>query len=372
VNEEAQTAAPSGPNSPPPRISELVRRRAEARAGHDWPAADALKAEIEAAGWSVVDRGGQSTVRRTSPVSVEVEGEVRYGSAADVPSRLETPAEAPWTVAVVAGEAPDRVSRLLAGLRAHAPAGTHVVVVLNDPSEAQVTALAPGVADREPVAGREPEVLRTAVRLGHAAALNVALRRAAGELVLLADGTAIPTGDALTPLAGALSDQQVAVAGAFGLTSAEPGGLRPRALERTSSGEVEALAWGWLAFRRSDYVELGPLDERFVTPAWLDVWLSLRLRAGADSEWVQEAEPPIEGAGGSEEEADAGEPANALEPPIGLDLPAPRRAVCLALPLEGGGEPWPPERTRLNRRNMYRVLRRFGWRADLFRTRADR
>ncbi len=362
MSEDTRPAAPSGPNSPPPQISHLVRQRAEARARRDWPAADALKAQIEAAGWSIVDHGPRSTVRRTSPVSVEVAGELRYGSAADVPNRLDDPPDAAWTVVLVAAEAPDRVSRLLGGLRVHAPAGTQAVVLLNDPSDAQVAALAAGSPDREAIHGREIEVLRTAVRLGHAAALNTALRRAAGELVLLADGSAVPSGDALAPLAQALADPEVALAGAFGLASAEPDRLRPGLLERSQTSAVGALTWGWLAFRRADIATLGPLDERFVTPGWLDVWLSLRLRAGADPDWAQaEVEPPAEGT--SDDEAPE---IRVPEASDGFDLPAPRRAVRLDLPLDGEGHGWPPERTRLNRRNMYRVLNRFGWRPDLF------
>ena len=71
-------------------------------------------------------------------------------------------------------------------------------------------------------------MLRTAVRLGHAAALNIALRRAAGEIVLLADGSAIPTGDALTPLAAALADPELWPRPVRSdSSSAEPGRLRP-------------------------------------------------------------------------------------------------------------------------------------------------
>jgi hypothetical protein len=365
VSEETGPAAAGSPNSPPPEIDQLVRQRSEARARRDWATADALKAQIEEAGWSVVDRGAQSTVRRTHPVSVEVDGVLRYGSAADVPSRLGEPADVPWTVAIVAGETPDRISGLLAGLRAHAPAETQVVVVLNDPNDAQAAALALGAPDREPIGGRDIEVVRTAVRLGHATTLDAALRRASGELVLLADGSAIPTGDALGPLEKALADRGVALAGAFGVSAAEPGPLQPGALELSASDSPGALAWGWIAFRRSDYADLGPLDERFVTPAWLDVWLSLRLRAGLDPEWLEETDLPAENrAGEGPANGEAGE-GPATQVPEGFELSAPRRAVRLDLPLEGG-QAWPPERTRLNRRNMYRVLSRYGWRPDLF------
>jgi hypothetical protein len=367
-------------SGPPAEIAALVRQRVQARARRDWAAADSLKAQIEAAGWRVVDRAERTSVSRAAPPETEVEGEIRYGSAAAVPSRLAEPTSAPWTVVVLASEEPDRVSRLLGALRAHAPDGTQVVAVLNDPSDRQATALAPGGADRLPAGGRDIEVLRTSFRLGYAAALNVALRRSAGELVLLADGSAWPKGDALTPLARALDDPDVAVAGAFGLRCTEAQ-LRPRALSLSQDGEAFALLGGWLAFRRSDLTALGSLDERFVTPAWLDVWWSLRLRAGAEpageSSAGQDEQAEDRGSAEQDEQAEAAgstrsssvsEP-DLEEPPAfdaeAADVPPPRRAVRLDLPVETDGQTWPPDRTRLARRNMYRVLDRFGGRTDL-------
>jgi hypothetical protein len=281
---------------------------------------------------------------------------------------LDEPADRAWTVVVVASEAPAAVSGLLAGLRAHAPAGTQVVVVANDPSEAQQAALAAAAPDRAAIAGNDVEVLRTVTRLGYAAALNIGLRRAAGELVLLADASVRPAGDALTPLARALEDPDVAVAGAIGLTSSEPGRVRPAAIEPSEEREAGALLGAWLAFRRSDLIALGPLDERFVTPAWLDVWWSLRLRAGQEPELPDAGEPDAEEARVDAAAAGAAE-LGEKEPepsPYDFELPAPRKAIRLDLPLERDAVVWPPDRSRLARRNMYRMLDRFGWRTDLF------
>jgi len=353
---------PPGPQppGPPADVTHLVRQRMEARARRDWPAADALKAQIESAGWKITDHGSRSSVSPAAPPTVEVGDEVRYGSAAAVASRLSEPPDAPWTVIVLASEAAERASRLLAGLRSYAPAGTQVVVVANDPSAAQEAALADGTPDRAPVAGRDVELVRTVTRLGHAAALNIAMQRAAGELVLLADGSARPAGDAFAPLAEALADPAVGTCGGFGLRAPEEGRLVPAALVRADApaaeaSDVVALEGAWLAFRRSDYAALGPLDEHFVTPAWLDVWWSLRLRAGEEPETADanEAEP-------ANEDDDLAVPDTTID-----ELPAPRRAVSLTLPLEREAVPWPPDRSRLNRRNMYRVLDRFGWRGDL-------
>jgi hypothetical protein len=352
----------NAPAGPPPQITHLIRERTEARARHDWPRADALKVQIETAGWRIVDHGNRTSVSPAAPAGMEIDGELRFGSASAVASLLDAPATANWTVVIVASEAPEQVSRLLAALRAHAPTETQVVVVSNDPSDAQSMALRPGTPDRVPVGGLDPEVLRTSTRLGYGTALNIGLRRATGEFVLLADATAWPTGDAMAPLAAALHDPAVAAAGGFGLAAAEPGPLRPNALTRMASAAAEATALegAWLAFRRSEYRDLGPLDEHFVTPAWLDLWWTLRLRAGEEPEGAEYVESEGDAESG---ESAAPESATAEAPPI--DMPAPRRAVLLELPLARDEVAWPPDRSRLNRRNMYRVLDRFGWREDL-------
>jgi hypothetical protein len=362
---------PTTPAGPPAEVTHLVRERMEARARGDWATADTLKAQIEELGWRVTDRGRRSSVSPAMPATLEVAGELRYGSAAAVPSLLDEPATSVWTVAIVASEAPDRVSRLLTALRAHAPNGTQVVLVANDPSDSQAAALEPGTPDRAPVGGSVPEVLRTSTRLGFAAALNVALRRSAGEVVILADGSAWPTGDAFSPLTAALADPAIAAVGGFGLVAPEAGPPRPNALERPDGSfavpDVAALEAGWLAFRRSDYRELGPLDEHFVSPAWLDVWWTLRLRVGAEAEGEPEADEADIGAEDRAEPSLGGPPTPATSPETAdsPELAPARRAVRLELPLAREDAPWPPDRTRLNRRNMYRVLDRFGWRDDL-------
>jgi Glycosyl transferase family 2 len=370
---------PTSPAGPPAEISHLVRERVEARTRRDWARADALKAQIEAAGWRVTDRRGRSGVSQMAPASVEADGETRYGSAAGVESLLAAPATTGWTVAIVASETPERVSRLLTALRAHAPAGTQVVIVANDPSDAQVAALGPDSADRASIGGFAPELLRTSARLGYAAALNIALQRAAGEFVLIADGTAWPSGDAISPLAAALADPAVAVAGGFALYVPDDEPLRPTALSREPAADdaaddpaataaptaPTALEGAWLAFRRADYIELGPLDEHFVTPSWLDVWWSLRLRAGAEPEGWEQAEPREEDEAANADEPSALPTADEDVPEDDFEFPAPRQAVRLELPLANEPGVWPPDRSRLNRRNMYRVLDRFGRRIDL-------
>ena len=314
---------------PPDAVAAAARARAEARAAADWSRADALRAEIEAAGWKVVDRGTAFALEPAVPPTIDDGSVVRYGAAEAVPSLLDAPPTARFTVELVADDRPDDLARALAGLRAHAPAGTQVVVVANLPTAEQAARLAPGQPDLDPIAGAAPEVVWTSARLGHAAARNVGLRRAAGAIVVLADSSIEPVGDPLTPLEAALADPVVAVTGGFGLVAADL-----RHFADAPGPDVDAIELGWLAFRREDHTALGPLDERFVVDRHLDTWWSLALRAGADD----------------------GRP--------------PRVARRLDLPLLRHGERGTTsvpasQRDRLAKRNFYRVLDRFRDRPDL-------
>lgn len=314
---------------PPPEIRAAAHERAAARAARDWPRADVLKAEIEAAGWKVVDRGTDFHLEPAAPPTVEEGGIVRYGSAADVPSLLAESPSAAFTVQLVAEDWPSDLARTLAALRAHAPARTQAVIVANAPSPTQADRLVPGHVDLAEIAGSAPEVLWTSQRLGQAAARNVGLRRARGEIVILADTFTEPLGDALTPLAGVLEDPSVAVAGGFGLVTADL-----RRYDDAPGPDADVIDLAWLAFRRDDYAALGPLDERFAFYRHLDTWWSLVLRAGTDP-----------------------------------GVPA-RRAVRVDLPLvrhehRGWAGLSDAERDRLGKRNFYRVLERFRDRPDL-------
>jgi GT2 family glycosyltransferase len=204
-----------------------------------------------------------------------------------------------------------------------------VVIVADGPSDEQ----AAGLDAMEAGQGSEAlpvEVVWTSERLGHAAATNIGIRRAAASVVILLDTSLEPTGDFVTPLVGALDDAGVAVVGGWGITSKDL-----RTFEDAPAGEVDAIEGYVQAFRRSDAAAFGPLDERFRFYRNLDIWWSLVLRDGAE------------------------------------DNEVPRRAVRIdGLPLKKGEHRgWTSlpdeERERQSKRNFYRIIDRFGSRPDL-------
>ena len=306
----------------PEAVLSAAHERAQARAAHDWATADRLRGEIEAAGWTIVDRGTDFALSPAAPADIEQGGRVRYGTSRNVPSRLDEAERGLATVVLVATDWAADVVRAIDGLRAHAPEGTSMVVVADGPSEEQ------GLALESTEGSADVEVVWTSERLGHGAALNAGIRRAAAPVVVLLDSSVEPTGDIVTPLASALDDPSIALAGGWGITSRDL-----RTFDDAAAGDVDAIEGYCLAFRRADYVARGPLDERFRFYRNLDIWWSLVLRD--------------EGAG---------------EPPrraVSIDLPAVRHEHrgWTSLPDD--------ERARQSKRNFYRIIDRFGSRRDL-------
>lgn len=318
----------------PQPVLDAAHARAAARSARDWPTADRLKAEIESAGWRVIDRGTDFRLEPAHPPDLEDGDGIRYGRSDAVPSRLREPSTCPASIILVATDQPDDLERSIAALRLTAPAGTQAVVVADAPDAAQSSRLPASGPDEG--SRLEVEVVRTSARLGWATAWNIGIRRARGDVVILLDASVEPVGDIVTPLVAALGNDGVAVAGASGLRTADL--LR---FEGVAAGNAASIDGSVLAFRRADAADAanaaadpGPLDEAFRLPRYLDTWWSLVLR-------------------------DRGEGTPPRRAVVVGDLPVVRHE-------RRSGTPVPPaERDRLGKRNFYRLLERFRGRADL-------
>lgn len=252
-------------NRAPDEIRRLAEARRAARSDRNWAEADRLKAEIEAAGWNVVDRGPAFSLERAHPPDVEEDGHLRYGSSVSVPSALGEPASARATIVRAV---PDDASAV-----ATAPPGSddlQVVLVAHRPT----ADLPPG----------DPEVILLNGWPGAAAALNAGIRRARGAVVVVASPETDVTDRLVDLLVASLADPTVAIAGPWGLDSDDLRRFHP-----VHSGDAVAIDGRLLAFRRADYVERGPLDEAYADPYRLDVWWSLTLRDNGPDETPRRA-----------------------------------------------------------------------------------
>ena len=215
-----------------------AEERAEARAGRDFARADRLRDLIAGAGWAVTDRpGGFDLTPATPPepaVSLLLDVE---GWLADAERLLGSLPPDPTVEIVAVDRSPQPGGDWLAGWKGPSQ---HIV------------------ADAD---------------TGFGASRNIALRRAAGSVVVLVDTSLEVTGDLLGTLQAALADPTVAAAGPFGLASTDL-----REYEERTQGEVVAVQGYCLAARRSDLLAIGGVRESFSFYRNADIDTSLRLR----------------------------------------------------------------------------------------------
>jgi hypothetical protein len=240
----------------PEEILDLAARRALARDAGDFAAADALREQIAHAGWAVVD---EPSGWRLEPSRPDAPRRVR---ALDVPSVLDRPVTHDATLAwVVEGWAQD-VDRAIASFRSvSGPAKLQFVI-------ADLTGVA---TDRW---GADVEVLSLQEGTGWASAMNAALRRCRGSIVLVLDGSVEATDEMFPALQAALADPSVGVCGPFGIVTEDLHEFR----RVEAPGECDAVEGYLMAFRRETLERVGGFDERFTWYRSADIEWSFRLR----------------------------------------------------------------------------------------------
>ena len=245
-------------DAPPPELIALAEARTAARAGRDFPAADAMRAELAASGFTVVDEpGGGWRLERSSEAVVA--GPVR---PKDVQSLLGEPATDDVSVHWVSEGWPGDVARAITSLRSN-QGGRHVHYVVADVTGATPDAFGAGV-----------EVVSLSADTGWGAAANAGLRRATGRIVVLMDPSIEAAGDVLGPLERALTDREVGIAGPFGIVTHD---LREFD-EAPRPGPCDAIEGYCMAMRRDVFAAMGGFDEKFRWYRTADIELSFRVK----------------------------------------------------------------------------------------------
>jgi cysteinyl-tRNA synthetase len=244
-----------GGADPSDRVRELAEQRARARQAKDFALADSLRDRILAEGWTVHDSPGGWDLE---PIRIE---QVRW-RAADVPSVLDEPATAAFSLHWVCEGWPEDIERALAAFRRRSGERELQYVV------ADVTGQEPGRW------GPDVEVVTLEDGTGWGAARNAGLRRSRGRVVLVLDGSVEPAGDVLGPLAEALDDDGLGVCGPFGVTTRD---LREFE-EAEGPGPCDAVEGYLMAFRRDLLTRIGGFDEKFRWYRTADIEWSFRVK----------------------------------------------------------------------------------------------
>ena len=231
----------------PDEVLTAAHDRARAREARDWAEADRLRESIEAAGWKIVDRGTDFALSPATPPDIAEGEQVRYGSSLTVPSRLADAPVGVATVVLVATDWPDDLDRALSG-----PAGGFTTRNVGRRRGRRTVR-----RSRRPrwwPSRRRPRATCRSRSSGRATAWATVRRPTSacaaprGPVVILLDTSVEPTGDIVTPLVRALDDPTVAVAGGWGIVSADL-----RHFEEAPAGDVDAIEGYCQAFRRADY-----------------------------------------------------------------------------------------------------------------------
>lgn len=243
----------------PAEVLKLVRERDDKRAEKDFETADAIRERVRELGFEIVDthEGGVleplvATQHRLSPAFVE--------SVLDAPTSCDVSVQwivQGWPEDVLRGiEAFHRTS---SGTPAEASTVQHVVVDCADTP-----------------AGTWPdavEVVPLERDFGWGVGRNAGLRRAAGRIVIVIDGSVEPQGDVLTPLVRALEDPICGIAGPFGIVTQDL-----RSFHDSEGPEVDAIEGYLMAFRRDTIAEAGFFDEKFKFYRTADIEYSFRVK----------------------------------------------------------------------------------------------
>lgn len=259
---------------PPARVRALARERDEARREKDFLRADAVRDELASLGWRVRD-GADGTTLEAIP-------RARPLAPADVADRLHEPPTIGVSVQLLHEGFIEDTARFLRALDAHHDLGDVETIVI-DPGSGDAEAI---VALTEEVPGARAVLLDRDP--GWAAARNAGIRSSSGAITVLADLSIEPEGDVLTPLAAALADPQVAVAGPIGVVTRDLFTWHEAAGDR-----CDAIEGYLLATRRDLLRDSGLLDERFTWYRNADLALSLQLRAHAGGAEARRVEVPI-------------------------------------------------------------------------------
>ena len=313
-------AAYSHKHTIPEEILALSQERDQLRRRGKYERADALKQQIEDAGYAIKDNphGAHLVILP----GVEIDGHM-YRLARQVPSQLNMSDLYTFSVNILMRDTSHATLSCVESLLRFA-GDTSLEIVLIDNTSANSGALWV-----EALQQREQHIhsIRATRRMGEAEARNIGLKQSRGRYILLLDANVEVTGDIFTPLSNTLANEHVGITGYRGMTTDDL-----RHFEESTSTGVDAITATCLAFRRSLLKQVGLFDEQYRLPYYMDIDFNLTVR-------------------------DTG-----LEVVVTPDLPLLQHSLSAEATLSDTER---AEQQRLNKRNFYRFLEKWGSRDDL-------
>src|SRR5436305_6791343 len=222
----------------PPDILALSHERDILRRRGQYDRADALKRQIEEAGYAIKDNphGAHLIILP----SIEVGGSF-YRTARQMPSLLDEADTCLFSVNILAHNNFEQTQRCATSVLRFADNHDIEIILVDNASQDELSTWTDALQHSDP----RVHVLRISRTMGEAEARNVGLKQSRGCYIVLLDSNVELTGDVFTPLAEALADGRIGITGFRGLLTDDL-----RHFEECMDLEVEVVDGLCMAFRR--------------------------------------------------------------------------------------------------------------------------
>ena len=255
----------------PPEALEQLLRRAHLRDMSEYAAADQIRAALEEVGYVVEDHERGSRIRPKAEWEKLTEDRDVVSAAAEVPSLLGQGDTHDVTIGIVACNYVDDVRRVVSSALKWSGDCDVEFVVLDNGSTDETGEYLDDLGSSD----SRVRVIHADHVLGEAAAKNIVLKQSLGRIVILLDTSVEVTGDLVGPIEKMLSDDNVGVAGPFGLRTDN---LHHFHDGEGESGDMDAMQAYCFAFRRKDLLDVGLMRESFRFYRNLDIDYSFHFK----------------------------------------------------------------------------------------------
>ena len=255
----------------PEEIRRINERRTGLRRQERYEEADAIRDELDGAGYLVRDTASVSLVRRKTAWEERQERWLSISSSSEAPSFVGEDDAVDFTVAIVACNYLQDVRRCVgSALKWLGDLAAEVVLVDNGSTDG-----ASEWSERLARTDSRVRVVHTDHVLGEGAAKSIALKQSLGATVVILDTSVEVTGDIFSPIERALDDDSIGVFGPFGLRTND---LLHFHEGEGEAGDMDAMQAYCFAFKRRRLQAVGLMRESFRFYRNLDLDYSLHFK----------------------------------------------------------------------------------------------
>lgn len=264
----------------PGEIVQAIQSRTICRQARDWKTADIIRTALAEQGYTLRDTPTGTLVLPRRP-----EEDIRpISSSLAVVSQQTQPDKYDFSVNLIAQNSREDLERCITSLIEHrAGHKLELVIIDNGSTDDTLNYLLKlakkGLKNAEGKALDPAEVGLQVIfadhNLGFAAGRNATTRTSQGRYIVWLDTSIELNGNIWDSLEASLSRPEIGLAGAYGLLTNDL-----RDFYESSGPNVDAVEGYLLAFRRANWPEVGPVDEKFRFYRLLDIHLSFYFLTG--------------------------------------------------------------------------------------------